>query len=154
MTTIAPVRRVVRTNASPPRAFEIFTAQMGRWWPRGQTVALQPHEDIVIEPRVGGRWFERDSQGRETQWGTVLAWEPPERLILAWQLDAERRYDASLVTEVEICFAPAPGGGTEVSLEHRNLDRFRKHAEHWATAIGDGWSVMLSKFQDFTCAEA
>ena len=146
--TIAPLRRTVRTKAPPARAFEIFTSQMGRWWPRGQTVAAQPHADIVVEPRVGGRWFERDDAGAETQWGHVLAWEPPARLVLAWQLDGERRYEPSLITEVEITFQPVDGG-TEVRLEHRNLERFRKHAATWTAAVAEGWTRKLAEFAAF-----
>ena len=146
--TIAPVRRSVRTKAPPARAFEIFTGQIGRWWPRGRTPAANPHVDLVIEPGVDGRWFERDEFGVETPWGKVLAWEPPARLVLAWQLDADRRYNPSLITEVEITFAPTDGGGTEVTLEHRNLERFRKD-DTWAAAIAEGWSEMVEVFAAF-----
>ncbi len=145
--TIAPVRQAVRTKAPPARAFEIFTAQIGRWWPKGRTVGARPHVDLVIEPQVGGRWFERDADGVETEWGEVLVWAPPERLVLAWQLDADHRYDPRLITEVEITFAPAEGGGTEVKLEHRNLERFRKDA--WVAAVREGWSEMVVIFADY-----
>lgn len=147
--TIAPIRRSVRTKAPPAKAFSIFTEQMGRWWPRGRTVGADPHADIVIEPRVGGRWFERDDVGRETPWGHVLVWEPPRRVVLAWQLDGEKRYDPDLVTEVEIEFAPADGGGTDVTLEHRNLERFRKRPDAWAAQVAEGWSDMIQVFADF-----
>ncbi len=146
--TIAPVLRTVRTKAPPARAFEIFTGQMGRWWARGQTIAAQPHADIVVEPHVGGRWFERDDAGVETPWGHVLAWEPPARLVLAWQLDGDRRYDPGLVTEVEITFQPVEGG-TEVRLEHRNLERFRKQTTTWTAAVTDGWTRKLVEFATF-----
>jgi hypothetical protein len=146
--TIAPVRRTVRTKAPPARAFEIFTGQMGRWWPRGQTPGAQPHADIVVEPCVGGRWFERDDAGAETPWGHVLAWEPPGRLLLAWQLDGDRRYDPELITEVEITFEPVDGG-TEVRLEHRDLERFRRQAATWTAAVTEGWSRKLVEFADY-----
>jgi len=147
--TIAPVRRSIHTKAPPARAFEIFTGRMGRWWPRGRTVGQAPHADIVLEPHVGGRWFERNDEGRETQWGKVLVWEPPVRLVLAWQLDGEKRYDPELITEVEITFAPADGGGTEVRLEHRNLERFRKNRDAWAAAVESGWTDMVRIFGDY-----
>lgn len=75
-------------------------------------------------------------------------WEPPTRVVLAWQLDGQRNYDPALITEVEIIFAPADGG-TEVSLEHRNLERFRKDAETWAAAVTRGWADMLDVFAAF-----
>lgn len=147
--TIAPVRCSVRTKAPPAKAFAIFTSQMGRWWPRGRTVGESPHADIVVEPLVGGRWFERDDAGVETPWGQVLVWEPPVRLVLAWQLDGEHRFDPELITEVEITFAPADGGGTEVRLEHRNLERFRKRPDAWSAAVREGWSEMVLVFADY-----
>ena len=149
--TIGPVIRTVRTKARPARAFAIFTGQMGGWWPRGNTVAARMHADIVIEPHVGGRWFERDDAGAETLWGQVLVWEPPARLVLAWQLDGERRYDPELITEVEITFHPA-GDGTEVRLEHRNLERLRKRADTWAAAIAEGWSQKVLEFAAYADA--
>lgn len=147
--TIAPVRRTTRTKAPPARAFEIFTGQIGRWWPKGNGVGAQPLVEVVIEPGVGGRWFERDAAGRETQWGHVLAWEPPGRLVLAWQLDGDRRFDPGLITEVEITFQPVDGGGTEVRLEHRNLERFRRQATSWVVAVTEGWTQKLSEFAAF-----
>jgi uncharacterized protein YndB with AHSA1/START domain len=147
--TIAPVRRSVRTKAPPARAFEIFTSKMGRWWPRGRSAGANPHADIVIEPFAGGRWYERDEAGAETPWGKVLAWEPPTRLLLAWQLYGGCAYDPELVTEVEITFSPAEGGGAEVVLEHRNLERFRRNAPAWAAAVERGWTEMVQVFADF-----
>ncbi len=147
--TIAPIRRSVQTKAPPARAFEIFTGQIGRWWPVGRTVGAKPHVDLVIEPRVGGRWFERDADGTETPWGKVLAWEPPGRLVLAWQLNGDRRYDPDLITEVEITFTDAKGGGTLVSLEHRNLERFRNDGGAWAAAVAEGWPQMMDIFAAF-----
>jgi uncharacterized protein YndB with AHSA1/START domain len=146
--TIAPVRRQVRTKAPPARAFQIFTARMGDWWPKGETVGGKPHARLVIEPHADGRWFEEDADGVATPWGKVLVWEPPHRLVLAWQLDANRRYNPSLITEVEITFAPADGGGTDVTLEHRNLERFRE-APDWAAAIHRGWTKMTTVFAAF-----
>jgi uncharacterized protein YndB with AHSA1/START domain len=147
--TIAPIRRSVHTKAPPPKAFEIFTGQIGRWWPKGQGVGAQPLVEVVLEPGSGGRWFERDAAGRETQWGQVLVWEPPERLILAWQLNREKRFDPNLITEVELTFMAAHGGGTDVALEHRNLERFGKDAVQWLASIGGGWSQKLGEFAAF-----
>jgi uncharacterized protein YndB with AHSA1/START domain len=147
--TIAPIRRSVHTKAPPQKAFEIFTGQIGRWWPKGRGVGAQPPVDIVVEPGVGGRWFERDVDGQETQWGEVLVWAPPTQLVLAWQLDRSHRYDPDLVTEVELTFSAAEGGGTDVTLEHRNLERFGQDAAKFAASIGGGWAEMLPRFAAF-----
>ncbi len=53
----------------------------------------------------------------------MLAWEPPGRALLGWRLNNAFEYDPELVTEVELTFAPAPGG-TVVTLEHRDLHGF------------------------------
>jgi len=147
--TIAPIRRTVRTKAPPAKAFTIFTGQIGRWWPAGNGVGAQPLVEVVIEPGVGGRWFERDAAGRETQWGCVLEWEPPGRLVLGWQLNREKRFDPDLVTEVELTFTAAPDGGTDVALEHRNLERFGQGARQWLASIGGGWTQKLGEFVAF-----
>ena len=116
--TVAPVRKSVRVNATPERAFEIFTAGMARWWSKQYSINSSRSRDIVIEPRANGRWFERGEDGSECQWGKVLAWEPPGRLVLAWQITAEWQFDPNLLTEVEVRFT-ADGAGTLVELEHR-----------------------------------
>ena len=144
--TIAPVRQSVHTKAPPAKAFDIFTGQMGLWWPKGRTVGPPPHVRIVLEPRAEGRWYEIDAAGRETVWGKVLAWEPPGRLLACWQLNARFEYDPDLVTEIELTFAPAPDGGTDVTLEHRNLERFGETAPKIAASVADGWATMLPLF--------
>ncbi|MHB8813276.1 MAG: SRPBCC domain-containing protein, partial [Steroidobacteraceae bacterium] len=103
--SIAPVLHSVEVKAPPARAFELFTAHIGKWWPKGKTVAPNPHAEIVMEPRPGGRWYERDAEGNETPWGRVLAWEPPGRVLLGWQLNAQWRYDPDFLTELELSFA-------------------------------------------------
>lgn len=144
--TVAPIVRRVAVKAVPARAFELFTGHMARWWPGGRTVGQKPFVDIVVEPHQGGRWFERDADGHETQWGSVLAWEPPGRLLLAWQLTARFTYDPAFMTEVELTFAPAAGGGTLVTLEHRLLERYGADAERIAGLLGDGWPQHLANF--------
>ena len=103
----------------------------------------------MFEPRAGGRWYERDADGNETRWGTVLAWEPPSRLLLAWQISTQWSYDPDLVTEVELTFAPAPGGGTSVTLEHRDLERFGTDAARHADKLRGGWPTHLGQFADY-----
>ncbi len=100
--TIKPVVKTVTVKASPERAFEAFTANMGQWWPKTHTIGAAPFEAVVMEPRVGGRWYERAADGAETNWGKVLAWDPPRRFVLAWQISADWAYDPNLMTEVEV----------------------------------------------------
>jgi len=146
--TIAPVVTSVEVKAPPARAFEIFTGDIGRWWPAGKTVAKTPHVNVVIEPRAGGRWYEIDAEGAVTPWGEVMAWEPPRRLLLGWRLNSRFTYDADFLTEVELTFAPR-GAGTLVTLEHRNLERFGDDADKLAGQLGGGWPTFLGQFASF-----
>jgi uncharacterized protein YndB with AHSA1/START domain len=150
--SIAPIIRTVVVKAAPARAFELYLTHMEQWWPKGQTIGKSPHVAIVLEPRVGGRWFERDADGTETHWGKVLAWEPPARLLLGWQINSQWNYDPDFVTEVELTFAPAEGGGTLITLEHRNLERFGADAARHAERLGGGWPKHLAQFVEYANA--
>ena len=147
--SIAPIIRSVEVRAAPARAFELFVSRMGDWWPRGKTIGKTAHARIVVEPRVGGRWFEIDDAGAETLWGRVLAWDPPGRLLLGWQLNTAWTYDADFLTEVELTFAGLPSGGTRVTLEHRNLERFGADAEARRASLDGGWPTRLADFVAF-----
>lgn len=152
--SIAPIVRTVQVKAAPARAFELFATHMEHWWPKGRTIGKAPHDAIIIEPRAGGQWFERDTDGNETRWGKVLAWEPPSRLLLGWQIDCQWGYDPDLLTEVELTFTPAEDGGTLVTLEHRNLERFGANASRHAEMLGDGWPVHLAEFARYADARS
>jgi len=146
--TIAPVVTSVPVKAPPARAFEIFTGDIGRWWPADKTIAKTPSVDVVIEPHAGGRWYEIDAAGAITPWGRVMAWEPPRRLLLAWQINSRFAYDPDFLTEVELTFAPQ-GAGTLVTLEHRNLERFGDDAAKLAGQLGGGWPTIVGQFASF-----
>ena len=150
--TIAPVMHSVQVKIPPAQAFELLATRMGQWWPQGRTIGRSPHADIVLEPWEGGRWFERDAEGVETRWGKVLAWQPPERLLLGWQLNRSFTYDPDTLTEVELTFAPAEGGGTIVTLEHRNLERYGADAAEVAGKVRGGWATRLAEFVAFATA--
>jgi uncharacterized protein YndB with AHSA1/START domain len=109
------------------------------------TVGASPAVAIVIEPRIEGRWFERSEDQIETNWGRVLEWDPPRRVLLAWQLDATFTYDPDFETELEITFTP-DAGGTRVDLEHRHLERFGDSAARMAASLGGGWPGIIEGF--------
>ena len=144
----APVRRTLTVKAAPARAFEVFTAGIGRWWPKQHHIGAVEPETVIIEPREGGRWFERAPDGAECELGKVLVWSPPERLVLAWQLGADFRFDPELITEVELKFTPEGEGRTRVDFEHRNLERFGERAETVRSQISapSGWPAILELF--------
>jgi Activator of Hsp90 ATPase homolog 1-like protein len=148
--TIAPVRRHVVVPAPADRAFEVFTAGMTRWWPPEHHIGSAPIEEIVIEPREGGRWYTRHTDGSETSTGHVTVWEPPSRVVVTWQISPEWEYDASLVTTVEVRFTEEEPGRTRVELEHRDLERFGREAERMRqTFEGPGaWDGTLAAFAE------
>jgi len=147
----APVRKSIRVNATPDRAFDVFTSGIGRWWPKSHKIGQADLDRPVIEPRAGGRWYELDVDGSECELGKVAVWEPPSRLILIWQLTPEFRFDPDLITEVEVTFTP-DGDGTVVDLEHRDLERMGDQAEAMAETVGGpgGWPALHQLFADET----
>lgn len=148
--SIAPVCHSLEVSGSPDRAFELFTSHIGKWWPGGRTPAPNPAVNVVVDPRSGGRWYEVDAEGNETQWGSVVTWAPPHRLVLGWQLGRDWRFEPGLLTEVEIGFTDAGNGRTLVSLEHRNLERFGDYAEERRTQVDGGWPGRLADFRNYS----
>ena len=148
--SIAPIVHEVLVKVPPARAFDLFVTHMEHWWPKGRTIGKNSHAAIVTEPCAGGRWYGRDVEGNENNWGKVLAWEPPSRLLLAWQINGDWKYDPDLITEVEVRFTPLEGGETRVELEHRNIERFGDKAERVRTAIDSegGWSAIVKLYAE------
>ena len=142
--TIAPIQRSVTVALPPERAFDLFTRNMVAWWPRGCDDGPRT-TDMVLEPRPDGRWYRRLDDGSEMPMGRVLTWSPPSRLVLGWQLDATLRFDPALLTEVDIRFE-AQAGGTMVSLEHRNLERFGDSAAAFLARVNGGWSAAMEGY--------
>ncbi|HYC03640.1 MAG TPA: SRPBCC family protein [Azospirillaceae bacterium] len=150
------VRKQITVKAPPARAFRIFTEKHGSWWPLAthHTGAVDA-VDAVIEPRVGGRWYEKGVDGSECEWGRVQAWEPPSRLVLVWQTGADWKFDPNLHTEVEIRFDPTTEGHTLLTLEHRHLEAFGEAAPAMQAAFESeqGWSGLLAIFAAAAGAE-
>ena len=152
--TAAPIRKTLHVRAPQRRAFDVFVGSMHSWWPREHSL-VQGRRDIVIEPHVDGRWYEIAEDGTVTQWGRVLEWAAPDRVVLAWQLSADFAFDPDLVTEVEIAFHPE-GEETRVEFEHRHLDRYG--AEGLAKfaamemSMDDGWGEILAIYAETASA--
>lgn len=147
----APVRKSIHVNASPERAFDTFANGIGRWWPSSHHIGNADLDRPIIEPLEGGRWYERGVDGSECEIGKVLAWEPPSRLLLAWQLTPDWVYDPELITEVEVLFTQE-GNGTRVDLEHRNLERIGERGEEMREKIDapGGWGQLLQLYSEAT----
>ena len=111
---VESIRRSIVVPAPPERAFEVFTSGMTSWWPAAHHIGSAPIAEIVIEPFAGGRWYTRHEDGSETSTGFVVAWEPPSRLVITWQIGSDWRYDPALITTVEVTFTAEDSGGTRV----------------------------------------
>jgi uncharacterized protein YndB with AHSA1/START domain len=143
------IRKSVSVQAPPTVAWRVFTEQMGTWWPlTTHKIGKANAVDAVIEPRVGGRWYERGDDGTTCDWGRVVAWEPPVRLVLTWEITADWQHDPDLRTEVEVRFVAEGEERTRVELEHRYLERYgaRRDAMHTIFDSERGWSGLLESF--------
>lgn len=147
--TPAPVRKSIVVNANAARAFDVFANNIASWWPKSHTILKVALKETIIEPFVKGRWYDVGEDGSECDTGYVIAWEPPHRLVLAWQLDGNWHYDPELVTEVEIKFIAEGERKTRVELEHRHIERMGATAEAGRAAVDspNGWSAILDLFR-------
>jgi uncharacterized protein YndB with AHSA1/START domain len=143
------VRKTIVVEAAQAIAWRVFTEKMGAWWPLAYyKIGGATAVDAIMEPRVGGRWFERGDDDSTCQWGRVLTWEPPTRLVLTWDIDANFKYDPSLNTEIEVRFIAHGSRRTRVELEHRHLDRYgirREEMRRIYDSEGD-WGKLLEAF--------
>jgi uncharacterized protein YndB with AHSA1/START domain len=146
----AVVRRTITVGASQQRAFEVFTAGFGTWWPKEYSVGEADLADFVIEPKVGGRWYEVGEDGKECDAGKVIAFEPPDRLALAWHLDGNFQYDPdpTHASEFEVRFVAEGTTSTRVELEHRGFERHGATAEAVFGIVDspNGWTYCLDLF--------
>jgi len=152
----APIRRSLRVKATQDKAFRTFVAGMGSWWMKSHSLLQSPQKDVLIVPETGGRWYEVGEDGSEQTWGRVLDWEAPDRVVLAWQLNADWTYDPDFETTVEVRFTP-DGDHTIVDFEHRDLERFGEKAEavrgDYDTGMDGGWRSLLDFYQSAAEAE-
>ena len=146
--TIPAIQRRITVNVPVERAFHVFTSSLHTWWPQTFHIGAVEMERPVLEPRAGGRWYERGVDGSECDWGSVVVWDPPGRIVLTWQIDGEWQYDAdpAHASEIEVLFVADGPERTVVELEHRHIGRLA-HAEALASSVsGDGgWSLLLSR---------
>ena len=128
------IRKTVLVDFPPEEAFDLFTARIASWWPvRTHSYGGDDVKNVVLEPFVGGRLYEVTDAG-EQDWGKILVWEPPGRLLLDWQIGE------ACGTEVEVTFAPE-GPGSRVVLEHRGFGGDKPRDRY-----SGGWDVVLAPF--------
>ena len=148
------VRAKITVGVSQQRAFEVFTAQFGTWWPKEYSIGEADMADFVVEPEAGGRWYEVGVDGTECDTGRVTAFEPPERLVLAWHLNENFQYDPdpAHASEIEIRFIAEDPTRTRVELEHRDFERHGAGAQAVHDGVDQGWSYCLELYAKHTAA--
>jgi uncharacterized protein YndB with AHSA1/START domain len=146
--TETAVRKSVTVDVPVDKAFRVFTDGMDGWWNRDHHIGSADIDHVVLEPRAGGRWYEVGVDGSECSWGRVLEWDPPGRLVLAWQISSNWQFDPDLLTTVEVRFVAVSPERTRVDLEHRDLDRFGDAEKEMRAAFdsGGGWKGLLDRF--------
>jgi uncharacterized protein YndB with AHSA1/START domain len=142
------VRKSVVVDAPQDHVFRTFVERIDAWWPRSHHIGKEPFT-VVIEPHAGGRWCERDGDGTVTQWGHVLAYDPPQRVLLAWSLNHEWQFEQGLDSEVEVTFERTGPEQTRVVLEHR-LERYGERAELMRGLLDqpNAWQGLLEAFAE------
>jgi hypothetical protein len=143
------VHKSIRVDVSREDAFDIFVRRFGQWWPlTTHHIGAKAAETAIIEPKAGGRWFERSTDGIECDWGKVKVWDPPERFILSWSITANWQYDEQLDTEVEVRFISEGEACTRVEVEHRKLDAYGEQASLMRGIFDSekGWGGLLHAY--------
>ena len=137
---VPPVVKTVSVRAAPAQAFDYFVRDLARWWPLAQFHTGPDPVDCAIEPRAGGRVLERAGDGRETAWGTVVAYEPPHRLSFTWIVGLS----AELAQLIEIRFVPQ-GNGTRVELTHSGWEKLGDAAAALREGYDRGWATLIER---------
>jgi uncharacterized protein YndB with AHSA1/START domain len=138
LTEIAPVTKSIVVKRSPEEAFRVYTEGIATWWPFETHSPSGKSETLVIEPREGGRLYERTTDGEELDWGEVLAWDPPRRFAHSWHLGQ------SVATEVELRFTPQ-GDDTLVELVHSGWERHGEYAAKLRAQYDSGWDFVFGE---------
>jgi hypothetical protein len=152
------VKHSVVVEAPLERAFKVFTEDFGRFKPPEHNLLAVQIAETVFEPRVGGYLYDRGVDGSECRWARVLAYEPPNRVLLSWNISPrwQLETDPDRTSEWEVRFTALTPHRTRVEIEHRNLER---HGEGWegvrdGVAGDQGWPLYLRRFADLLTREA
>lgn len=152
------VRREIVVDAPVEQAFRVFTDQFDQIKPRQHNMLHVDIAESVFEPRPGGRVYDRGVDGSECQWGRVLAYEPPDRVVFTWDIGPtwQIESDPARASEVEVRFIAESPARTRVELEHRHIDRHGDGWEGLRMGVGDdsGWPLYLDRFASALAGEA
>jgi uncharacterized protein YndB with AHSA1/START domain len=146
------IRRQIVVEAPIERAFKVFTEDFGRFKPSEHNMLDVEIAETVFEPREGGIVYDKGVDGSDCRWARVLAYEPPDRVVISWDISPQWRIesDHERTSEVEVLFISETSERTRVELEHRNLDR---HGDGWegmreAVDSDGGWPLYLERYAE------
>lgn len=139
---IEVVRKAVTVDCAVEEAFRVFTAEATSWWPVETHSLHGAPGEVVFEPREGGEVYELTEAGERGHWATVLEWDPPTRLVLAWEVSPD-----VLGTEVEVRFLPEDAQ-TRVELEHRGWERVAEQPPAKRDDYDSGWEFVLGRYAE------
>ena len=146
------VNASIVVEAPIERAFKVFTEDFGSFKPPDHNMLGVEIAETVFEPRVGGSLYDRGVDGSVCRWARVLAYEPPNRVLLSWDISPQWQVETDLdkTSEWEVRFVAETPDRTRVEIEHRNLER---HGDGWkgvreALGGGDGWPLYLRRYAD------
>ncbi len=146
---VSAVRASIVVDAPAEEAFSVFTEDIGSWWNPDHHILDGELAEMVFEPRAGGHVIDRATDGKECRWARVLAYEPPRRFVISWDINLQWQIetDPARTSEIEVVFTPQGPERTLVELEHRHLDRHGDGWEAMRDAVGDpgGWSGGLER---------
>jgi uncharacterized protein YndB with AHSA1/START domain len=136
------VEKSVTVSVPVERAFEVFTQEIGTWWPlRTHAVDTERSETVVMETHVGGRLYERLPSGEEHVWGKLIAWEPPTRIAYSWHPGRGEE----TAQEVEITFSPE-GDGTRVDVRHYGWEKLDERIDEVVASYDEGWDAVIARY--------
>jgi Activator of Hsp90 ATPase homolog 1-like protein len=139
---IEPIEMVFAVACSAEHAFLTWTERFPMWWPKGHNASGDEHTVVVFEPRVGGRIFERTSDGREIDWGVVTRFDAPEWLGYRWHI----RRGPDEATDVLLRFVATGANTCRVELAHSGWDALGDIGADWRDANRGGWSGLMPHF--------
>jgi uncharacterized protein YndB with AHSA1/START domain len=144
------VRTEVVVDAPIERAFRVFTEDFGSFKPPEHNILGVELAETVFEPREGGHLYDRGVDGSECRWARVLAYEPPSRVVISWDINPQWQIETDLekTSEVEVRFIAEAPERTRVELEHRHLERHGAGWEGIRDAVGSpgGWQLYLQRY--------
>jgi uncharacterized protein YndB with AHSA1/START domain len=156
--TATSVQASIVVEAPIEEAFSVFTEGIGTWWPPEYNLLEVDIAERIFEPRVGGQVYDRGVDGSECHWARVLAYDPPTRVVISWDISPRWQIetDPARTSEVEVQFVSESPERTRVEVEHRHLDR---HGDGWEgvrDSVGSdgGWPGCVRRFAERIAAGA